>query len=501
MDSIYLKRYQAVRLLGEGPSGRAYLARQIDLARPVVVKVIHETLAADPNFRERFARETAPMARFQHPFAVSLYDASLEDPLGPCLVMEYVRGLTLDQLVKENKGRLGVGRVHRLLGQLCDVLQAAHDQGLAHGNLKPSNVIVVEPDSPYEKIKVAEFGMARLIKASDELTVMSDESSASQVASAPGVKISDEFKVTSEESSVTSEEEQGRELHSPLITHHSSLITSYMSPEQIRGESPDFASDMFSLGVILFELLTGTLPTRSSETADQTPGSGILRGSPTALPRSLEAVLFGCLERDPNQRIGSPRELAELFGAALAQLQRQQAKGNAKAAMKKAAASPPLGDASMRRLDPDQLVIDSQAVVYHLQAYMPHSIAEHKLRGFVQDAGGELLESIPGLIRVRLGDEETKYELKKGFFSWFDRRTGLIEMYLRIRPADQDRLNMVSLTVLMRSMDGNPPDDPDWRARCGDIAQDLRGYLMAQDVQPPKQKAGDLYEGGRTRHL
>src|SRR5216683_2808544 len=94
MDSVFLKRYQAVRLLGEGRAGRAYLAWQIDLARPVVVKVIGETLTADPHFRERFARETAPMARFQHPFAVALYDASLDDPIGPCLVMEYVRGLT-----------------------------------------------------------------------------------------------------------------------------------------------------------------------------------------------------------------------------------------------------------------------------------------------------------------------------------------------------------------------------------------------------------------------
>jgi serine/threonine protein kinase len=461
MDSIYLKRYQTVRLLGEGPSGRAYLARQIDLARPVVVKVIRETLAADPDFRERFARETSPMARFQHPFAVSLYDASLEDPLGPCLVMEYVRGLTLDQLAKENKGRLGVGRVYRLLGQLCDVLQAAHDQGLAHGNLKPSNVIVVEPDSPYEKIKVAEFGMARLVN----------------------------------HTAITPHE-------LPLTTHHSPLTSPYLSAEQIRGESPDFASDMFSLGVILFELLTGTLPARSSETADQTPGSGILRSSPTALPRYLEAVLFGCLERDPKLRIGSPRELAELFGAALAQLQRQQAKANAKAASAKSPASPPVEDVSMRRPNPDQLVIDSQAIIYHLEAYMPHAIAEHKLRGFVQDAGGELLESIPGLIRVRLGDEETKYELKKGLFSWFDRRTGLIEMYLRVRAADQDRLNTVVLTVLLRSLDGLPPDDPDWRARCSRIAQDLRGYLMAQDIHPGKQKSGDIREGpGRTRHL
>ncbi len=141
----------------------------------------------------------------------------------------------------------------------------------------------------------------------------------------------------------------------------------------------------------------------------------------------------------------------------------------------------------MRHADLDQKVIDSQAVVYHLEAYMPHALAEHKLRGFVHDAGGELLESIPGLIRVRLGDPETKYELKKGLFSWFDRRTGLIEMYLRVRPGDEDRRNIIILTVLLRCTDGDPPDDPTWRGRCTRIAQDLRGYLMAQDVELPKR--------------
>jgi serine/threonine-protein kinase len=430
MDSIFLKRHQAVRLLGEGCAGRTYLARQIDLARPVVVRVIRETLALKPEFQEGFARDTAAMARFQHPFAVSLYDTGVDEAVGPCLVMEYVRGMPLDELLKINKGRLGIGRVHRLLSQLCDVLQAAHDQDLKHGNLKPANVIVVEPDSPYEKIKVAEFGMARLMGQSL--------------------------------------------LHSP-----------YMSPEQIRGDAPAFTDDIYSLGVILYEALTGALPARSSEAGDLAPGSGILRGSPTALPRSLEAVLFGCLERDPLQRIHSPRELAELFEAALARLHTKPPERS-----KGANDRSPVEDATWRKSDPDQLVIDSQAVVYHLEAYMPHAIAEHKLRGFVQDSGGELLESIPGLIRVRLGDPETKYELKKSLFSWFDRRSGLIEMYLRVRPADQDRLNMVLLTVLLRSMDGNPPDDPEWRARCSHIAQDLRGYLMAQEVQPPKEKVG-----------
>ena len=98
-------RYEVLRLLGEGGMGRVYLARQLDLGRQVVVKVMHDHIAADLKFRERFTRETLLMARFQHPYAVTLYDASLNDPQGPCIVMEYIRGISLDQLL-QNNGRL-----------------------------------------------------------------------------------------------------------------------------------------------------------------------------------------------------------------------------------------------------------------------------------------------------------------------------------------------------------------------------------------------------------
>src|SRR5438874_8865768 len=96
---IFLGRYQALRLLGEGGMGRVYLARQLDLGRQVVVKVMHDHVAADPQFCERFQRETLVMARFQHPYAVTLYDASLNDPEGPCIIMEYIRGMALDALL------------------------------------------------------------------------------------------------------------------------------------------------------------------------------------------------------------------------------------------------------------------------------------------------------------------------------------------------------------------------------------------------------------------
>src|SRR5207237_8009270 len=128
---IFLGRYEATRLLGEGGMGRVYLARQLDLGRQVVVKVMHDQVAADPHFCERFQRETLLMARFQHPYAVTLYDASLNDPQGPCIIMEYIRGITLDTLLHRN-GRLTPSRVGRLLGPLGEVLQAAPPPGILH---------------------------------------------------------------------------------------------------------------------------------------------------------------------------------------------------------------------------------------------------------------------------------------------------------------------------------------------------------------------------------
>src|SRR6266581_6955476 len=114
MERTLLNRYQAIRLLGEGGMGRVYLAKQLDLGRQVVVKVMHDNIASDPKFRDRFTRETLLMAKFQHPYAVTLYDASLDDPEGPCIIMEYIRGVTLDVLLERN-GRLSPPRVGRLL--------------------------------------------------------------------------------------------------------------------------------------------------------------------------------------------------------------------------------------------------------------------------------------------------------------------------------------------------------------------------------------------------
>src|SRR3954467_5431801 len=220
----FLGRYETIRLLGEGGMGRVYLARQIDLGRYVVVKVMHDHVAADPKFRERFQRETLLMARFQHPYVVTLYDASLNDPQGPCIVMEYIRGVTLDLILQKNL-RLPPDRVGRLLHQLCEVLQAAHSEGIVHRDLKPANLMVVDPDTPYEILKVMDFGLAKLL--------------------GPGVS---HLTVTNAEFAVGT--------------------PGYMCPEQARGEEMDHRGDLYSVGAILFEMLSGRLPFSGASTMD-----------------------------------------------------------------------------------------------------------------------------------------------------------------------------------------------------------------------------------------
>src|SRR5918912_1570868 len=222
---VFLGRYETIRLLGEGGMGRVYLARQTDLGRQVVVKVMHDHVAAEATFRERFQRETLLMARFQHPYAVTLYDASLNDPQGPCIVMEYIRGVSLDVLLHRN-GRLTPMRVGRLLYQLCEVLQAAHSLGIVHRDLKPANLMIVDPDTPYELLKVMDFGLAKLF-APDQLARVTVTNSEFAVGT-PG----------------------------------------YMCPEQARGDEMDSRGDLYSVGVILFELLTGRLPFAGGCTMD-----------------------------------------------------------------------------------------------------------------------------------------------------------------------------------------------------------------------------------------
>ena len=435
---VFLGRYEVVRLLGEGGMGRVYLARQLDLGRQVVVKVMHDHIAADPKFCERFQRETLLMARFQHPFAVTLYDASLNDPQGPCIVMEYVRGVTLDTLLQ--RGRLTPQRVGRLLGMLCEVLQAAHGEGIIHRDLKPANLMVVDPDTPYELLKVMDFGLAKLLAPYDDNPVT--VTGADFAIGTPG----------------------------------------YMCPEQAKGEDMDHRGDLYSVGVILYELLTGRLPFSGTSTMDvllahatDPPPSFLKVGAADWVPPAIEAVVQSCLAKTAKDRPSSARDLAERFETALAHEEALKERSLPSDDPRTRAAARPHASALPAVTRP---VLDDPFTVTHsLEAWMPEKIAAYKLRGFVHDKGGSVVESVPGRIRVRLGGKGSAYASRCG--SWFSlgRKMSLIDLELNLQRTDPNREGLLSITVMLKPVDKDSAT-ADWRDRCSQIFIDLRGYLM-----------------------
>ena len=469
---VFLGRYEAIRLLGEGGMGRVYLAKQLDLGRQVVVKIMHDHIAADPKFRERFTRETLAMARFQHPYAVTLYDASLNDPQGPCIVMEYIKGATLDNLLA-GYGRLPPARVARLLRMLCEVLQVAHAESIIHRDLKPANLMIVDPNTSYEILKVMDFGLAKLLGTESHNNMrLSAVSNSDFAVGTPG----------------------------------------YMCPEQARGEEMDHRGDLYSVGVILYELLTGQLPFAGKSTMDvllahavEPPPAFALLGAGQVAPPEIEAVVQWCLAKNPADRPGSARELADRFEAAIA----ASAESNgvefppAPGGVRTDPAYPP----TQRHAPPPGAVapptpttpsattdgIDPLASVHHLEAWMPETIASYKLRGFIQDVGGEVLESVPGRIRVRLGGKGSVYEpTSRGSLSWLGIGRGprKIDMELRLERPDDARGSQLRITVVLRPPSAAEFGDPAWRRLCTQIFCDLRGYLMGQTGVVGSETAG-----------
>ena len=431
----FLGRYETIKLLGEGGMGRVYLARQTDLGRQVVVKVMHEHVASDPKFRERFQREMLLMARFQHPYVVALYDASLSDPLGPCIVMEYIKGISLDTLMHRN-GRLGPARVGRLLSQLCEALYAAHSEGIIHRDLKPGNLMVVDADSPYEKIKVMDFGLAKLVENGNGIAMLhhQHQTGLDFAVGTPG----------------------------------------YISPEQVRGDETDFRCDIYGVGVMLYELLTGRLPFIRDETMDvlfahatEPPPTFAEVGAADAVPPEIEAVVMRCLAKSPADRPASTRELAEDYQKALRNTE------------DRLDPSEPMPD--LITTEPDappitQVVPDSEPppfdpnlVVHQMEAWMPDAIATYKLRGFVNDNNGEVLESVPGMIRVRIGSAKNG-----GAFAWLGigRKSSVVDLELRLERTNPAQQNLLHIVVLMTS--------PHRKGADSDSARSLQRSVLAE---------------------
>jgi serine/threonine-protein kinase len=453
-SQVFLGRYQTVRLLGEGGMGQAYLARQLHQDRQVVVKVLRPHLVADAHNRRGFQHEMELMAGFRHPHAVEFYEGSLDGSQGPCVVMEYVPGLALDHVLARH-GRLSAERVGRLLGQLCDVLQAAHARGIIHRDLKPENLMIVDPGTPREKLKVLDFGLAKLMPQG------------------PG----------------------GLYVSLEQLTARGTLFIgspSYVCPEQIRGEETDHRGDLYSVGVILYELLTGRRPFVGAKVEDLLSAHACqppppFRAVVGSLPISpaVEAVVLDCLAKDPAQRPQSAWDLAQCYEQALGikiwngAAPLPPAKPSSRAA--ETAASPP----------PEEPA-DPRAAVFHLKAWMPQPMAVVKLRGFLEGIGAEVVDSLPGMIRVRVHRPHPRpagsTPPSPGLWSrlGFGKKPqpepcDTLDLNVHMEKEAGERQNQLHITLTARLAQTSAFVAEDaWRAWSDQIYREMGAYLMAQ---------------------
>jgi len=269
---IKLGSYEIVSSLGAGGMGEVYRARDESLGREVAIKVLPKELASDPDRLRRFEQEARAAAALNHPNILAVYGFSTTEEHAPYLVTELLQGQTLRERLQQ--GEIPVRKAVEFALQTARGLAAAHDRGIVHRDLKPENLFLTRDGV----VKILDFGLAKLIVP----------------------------KVTSKTSVATA---SFTEVGVVLGT------AGYMSPEQVRGQVVDPRSDIFSLGAILYEMLSGKRAFEGTTAADTM--SAILKEEPAelsasgrSLPPALGRIVDRCLEKEPAERFQSARDLA-----------------------------------------------------------------------------------------------------------------------------------------------------------------------------------------------
>lgn len=254
-------RYQIIKTIGEGGMANVYLAKDTILDRNVAVKVLRGDLADDEKFVRRFQREALSASKLNHPNIVEMYDVG-EDDGRYYIVMEYVQGKTLKSLVKK-RGALTLPEVIDIMTQLTSAIMCAHDSYIIHRDIKPQNVMILDDG----RVKIMDFGIAMALN-SNELT----------------------------------------QTNSVMGSVH------YLPPEQANGSGSTIKSDIYSLGILMYELLVGKVPFKGDNAVEiaikqmKEPIPSICKQNPD-IPQSVENIVLRACAKNPKNRYDSVREM------------------------------------------------------------------------------------------------------------------------------------------------------------------------------------------------
>jgi serine/threonine protein kinase len=274
-------KYRVVRLLGEGGMGAVYEGEQQlgTTKRKVAVKTLHPHLSRDPKIKARFEREVGTIAELEHPNTIQVYDFGTTEDGILYIVMEFLHGKSLAEHL-EREGAMQPERVAYIMAQVCGSLEEAHGRNIVHRDLKPDNVVLVERAGKKDFVKVLDFGIAKRSKEEDK----------------------NEQKLT----------QQGMVLGTPP----------YMSPEQFTGRPIDVRSDIYSLSVMAYEMLTGRLPFQAEtawEWATQHMTQQPIPIESTAeglrAPEPMRNAIRRALEKSPDARFQTVKEFSDAFCA------------------------------------------------------------------------------------------------------------------------------------------------------------------------------------------
>src|SRR5262245_18919602 len=266
--------YEIAALIGAGGMGEVYRARDPRIGRDVAIKVLPAAFSKDPERLRRFEQESRSAGILNHPDILAIYDVGTHDG-APYVVSALLDGETLRD--RHKVGPLPPRKAIEIGAQIAQGLAGAHEHGIVHRDLKPENLFVARDG----RLKILDFGLAKLI-ALDREGAVRHSAPTLQADTGPGAVWG---------------------------------TVGYMSPEQVRGNPVDHRSDVFALGAILYEMLSGKRAFRGASPADTV--SAILKEDPPdltevveAIPPALERVVRHCLEKNPNERFQSARDLA-----------------------------------------------------------------------------------------------------------------------------------------------------------------------------------------------